>query len=413
MRGGVARARDLFRRSPAYSVLRSYRSRQQLREFRALVAGLAAEAPPAPTAVSERLAELRSSRRTVAGGRPGVVGFGTREWEQHGLWDSFAAVSDFSLWQYRPPHVHVMRPDAAHRERLARGFLQHVDAVARKRDVHCAFFYASAEHVDLRLIAELQQRGIWTVVMGLDDKHQFIRPVDAATGKALQRSLAESCDVYWTTWRRAAQAVTAGGGVGWYAAEGAHPAFHRPIPVQRDLDVVFIGQAYGARGELVGHLRRCGVRVAAWGAGWPAGFVPFDQAIEVYSRARIVLGFGGVGHTTEVQHLKGRDFEVPMCGALYLTSYNPELADHFVVGEEILCYASRSDAVELALDMLARPDAAQRIREAALRRSLREHTWQGRLTDLLGATTGAGGSVAPAAAAAIQVHGSNPRVVGS
>ncbi len=316
------------------------------------------------------------------------MAFGAREWEEHGLWQSFAQGTDFSLWEYRPPYVDPAPRDAAYRARLARAFLDRVDAVEKERDLHCVFFYASAEHIDLTLLDELHRRGIWTVVMGLDDKHQFVRPRDPANGEAMQLTLATRCDLYWTTWRTGAHIVAAAGGRPWYAPEGAHPSFHRPLGLERELDVLFIGQAYGARGELVAYLRRRGFSITTYGAGWPGGFVPFDQSVELFNRARIVLGVGGSGHTTEVKHLKGRDFEVPMCGALYLTSFNPELVDHFRIGEEILCYSSPQDCAEVLHWILRQPERAQRLRDAALARSRAEHTWVHRIEMMCRLLTG-------------------------
>ena len=100
------------------------------------------------------------------------------------------------------------------------------------------------------------------------------------------------------------------------------------------------------------------------------------------SRARLVLGMGGVGHTDKVKHLKGRDFEVPMCGAAYLTSFNPELADFFTVGSEILCYGSPQECADVARWGLARPARLIGI-GAAARRRCTEHTWDRRLEQML------------------------------
>ena len=62
---------------------------------------------------------------------------------------------------------------------------------------------------------------------------------------------------------------------------------------------------------------------------------------------------GGVGRTTKINHLKGRDFEVPMCGSVYLTNFNPELADCFVIGHEIMCYGSFEECFEQINNILS------------------------------------------------------------
>ena len=145
---------------------------------------------------------------------------------------------------------------------------------------------------------------------------------------------------------------------------------------------MFVGQSYGLHADLVRYLRRRGFSVEAFGAGWPNRFASFEKVVKLYSRAQIVLGVGGVGQMGGVKHLKGRDFEVPMCGALYLTSYNPELADHFRIGEEILCYSSFEECADLVHWVLRHPGEAEGIRQAALKRSLASHTLDRRLHQL-------------------------------
>jgi glycosyltransferase involved in cell wall biosynthesis len=150
---------------------------------------------------------------------------------------------------------------------------------------------------------------------------------------------------------------------------------------KKDLDAVFVGACYGPRKELITKLKRY-FEVEAYGYGWPRGCVSFEESIRLFSRARVVLGIGGVGPTLAVQTLKGRDFEVPMCGATYLTSANSELADHFVIGQEVVCYSLAEDCVESLARLLADHERCAAIGLAARERCLREHTWDHRLRRL-------------------------------
>jgi spore maturation protein CgeB len=390
--------------TPLHGVWRRFRERQLLRRFDAFCdaelgaaqpggavpAGAVVDLTGGTVAARQRL-QQRAGARCAWPDRPRIVGFGTTEWEQHGLWPSLEEVADFSLWQYRQPFAGPPAPDDAWRRDLADRFLRHLDGLAADGPVHGVFFYASANHIASALVTELQRRGIWTLVMGLDDKHQFLPPPDAPAQLSRQLALAVHCDLYWTTWPAAARIVAARGGNPWYAGEGAHPDYYRPVDVPRDIDAVFIGAAYGARGDLVRYLRRRGLDVQAFGSGWPGGFVSFDEMVALYSRARVVLGFGGVGHTADIMHLKGRDFEVPMCGAVYLTTYNPELAHHFDIGREILCYRSPQECAELLRAVLADPDGAARMRAAVLDRCRRDHTWRARLEQISGMLHAAAG----------------------
>ena len=53
-----------------------------------------------------------------------------------------------------------------------------------------------------------------------------------------------------------------------YCQEAANPAVYRPLEVPGDLDVAFVGQAYGDRPEYIEHLMQAGIDVWVWGHGW-------------------------------------------------------------------------------------------------------------------------------------------------
>lgn len=85
---------------------------------------------------------------------------------------------------------------------------------------------------------------------------------------------------------------------------------------------------------------------------------------------------GGIGYSETLTNVKGRDFEIPGTGGgVYLTSFNPDLAQHFVVGREILCYRHRDELVELIDYYLAHPDEARSIADRGRARCLAEHRW--------------------------------------
>lgn len=330
------------------------------------------------------LANKSHDRRPIHGEarRPVVVAFGALEWEQYGLWPSFGRCATFRLWNYGARCEQLLKSSASAeviRQTLEKEFIEFVDEVDKREPVTCVFVYAAGVYLSDSLFDQLHSRGIWTVVMGLDDKHQFFQSNGLAASEPRQLTIARKCDLYWTTWRTGTEIVLRVGGTPWYAPEAADSAFHRPLIRTRDIDVLFVGQCYGYRRALLEYLRRRGFRTEAYGKGWPYGYLTFEQTVEAYNRAHIVLGVGGVGYIRGVNHLKGRDFEVPMCGALYLTTFNPELADHFEIGKDILCYGSPEECADVAHWILRSPPAAQRIRDAALRRSLSSHTWDIRL----------------------------------
>jgi spore maturation protein CgeB len=108
--------------------------------------------------------------------------------------------------------------------------------------------------------------------------------------------------------------------------------------------------------------------------------------IKMFSQSRLSLGFATAGnsHLAEkrLTHLRLREFEAPMSGALYLTEDQPELAEYFRVGQEMLTYTDRDDLLDKALFYLAHQEVSERIRRAGLERARSEHTWQHRFRDL-------------------------------
>jgi len=335
----------------------------------------------------KRLVKLAASRRPFTGetGKPRVVAFGADDWERYGLWPAMSKASNFTLWQYLN-EVPAGETDATYRALVARKFLQFVDQEDAKSPVSCVFFYAAGLHISSELLESFHARGIWTIILGLDDKQQLSDPADAIDGQPNQLRVALKCDLYWTTWNLAADAINASGGSAWFAPPGGDPECFRPQKRPKDIDIVFVGSRYGHRGPLVSYLRSKGLTVNAYGRGW-AGFPPdFSSTVDLFARSRIVLGNGSVGYMSRVHHLKGRDFEIPMAGEAYLTTANPELHDFFDIGEEILCYDSFADCAEIARDILKQPTRAEAIRRNARDRCMRDHTWDLRLAQLFAQT---------------------------
>jgi spore maturation protein CgeB len=108
--------------------------------------------------------------------------------------------------------------------------------------------------------------------------------------------------------------------------------------------------------------------------------------IKMYSRSKISLGFATAGDShrgpRRLTHLRLREFEAPMSGALYLTERQEELEEYFTPGREVLVYENAEDLLQQARFYLDHAETAERIRRAGYERALREHTWQHRFRDL-------------------------------
>jgi len=175
----------------------------------------------------------------------------------------------------------------------------------------------------------------------------------------------------------------------WYKAEGCPSLFwplasdprlfKRENGKERDIDVLFIGDCYGIRGEIVAYLERRGIKVDCYGNGWPNGYVNADQNIALSARARIILGIGTVGHCSDVFTIKLRDFDALMTGALYITHRNPDLCKIFKEGEEIECYDSPQEAANKISYYLEHQVERERIGRNGQTKAVSDHNWDERL----------------------------------
>ncbi len=254
--------------------------------------------------------------------------------------------------------------------------VQHALEVHARHALDWIFVYASGREILSGTVREIiDKTGVPVVCMCLDDKQSW-------TGQAVdgqhfgQVDVAPAFDVSWTSARVAC---------GWYLVEGALPVYmpegfdthtFKPLLVEQDIPVSFIGGGYGYRPDVIRFIRKYGLQIQTFGSEWGTRTVPVQEQVEIINRSVINLGMGGIGYHEMLTSVKGRDFEIPGTGGgVYLTSFNPDLAQHFVVGEEILCYRNREEMLELIRHYLCHRDAARAIALRGRERCLREHRW--------------------------------------
>jgi spore maturation protein CgeB len=113
----------------------------------------------------------------------------------------------------------------------------------------------------------------------------------------------------------------------------------------QSIDVLFIGNNYGIRGELISYLEKNNIAVSAWGNGFKNGYADFNKSIELMKDSKIILGFSTLGYCRNKFTLKLRDFDATMSGALYLTQKNKVLSNLFAENDEIIFYENLDDCL--------------------------------------------------------------------
>ena len=221
----------------------------------------------------------------------------------------------------------------------------------------------------------------------------------------------------------------------------SNPKYFKPIEgLLRDTDVSFVGGNYGIRARYAYNLLENGIDAHMYGPGWQYGAqTPFravakrvifcaqamvsrdvdaqargsamlaahdfrrrvrikhpqnvhapvtdEKLISLYSSSKISLGITAVfdGHDPSkgiVRHLHLREFEAPMCGALYCTEYSAELAEMFEPDEEVLVYKDEEELTDKIRFYLKESKAAEKIRAQGHQRALKDHTYHKRFETL-------------------------------
>ncbi len=248
------------------------------------------------------------------------------------------------------------------------------------------FTYLSGELVTPDTVHALKTFGVPMVNLALNDKEHFVGKIRGGRSMG-SRDICRYFDICWTSTEDALKKYCVEGAIPLYMPEGANPEIHRPYGLEKTIDVSFIGQCYGNRPEIVNRLKADGIHVEAYGYGWPNGPLSTEDMVYMYSKSKINLGFGSVIGHTDTYCLKGRDFEIPMSGGLYITEYHPELEKFYNVGSEIVTYKSVNELVDKIRFLLSNPEEANNIRKRGFERARREHSWEMRfekIFDLIG-----------------------------
>lgn len=269
--------------------------------------------------------------------------------------------------------------DDAVRAANARCLIDQVERAHRQRPIDVLIGTMVAQNTPLESLQFVRRQRIPVVNIAMDDRlpDHWQRPPQFPYGAI---GLASGTDLVLQTTPEYLPRYLYEGCPAIFWPFGSDPELFRPA-AEKDLDVVFVGNNYGWRHDLIAAIEKAGVRVAAFGGGFANGHIDAAEVARVFGRARIILGYGFVAYSRRVTTLKLRDLDGPMAGALYITSHNPDLALLYDIGSEIDTYGSIRECVDKIGYYLAHPDARERIAAAGRARALRDHTWDARLRE--------------------------------
>jgi hypothetical protein len=267
------------------------------------------------------------------------------------------------------------------RDKMNREMLDRFRQADKDQKVDVVIGYLSGHNTSPVILEEMGKAGAVVFNFCWDDKLNFpgSKKGNRYTSPA---AIADAVDLNLTNAPDSIIKYAVHGGLAMFWPEAGNPDIDRPYNVPFEFDVTFVGQKYGWRPRFIDRLRKMGINVTPFGPGWENGPLSVQEMVKLYSRSQINLGFAGVGYSKTLMCLKGRDFEVPMSGGLYLTQDNPELRFVYEVGREIETYKNEKECVEKIRYLLNHPEIAADIREAGRQRALRDHTWEKRFEQL-------------------------------
>jgi spore maturation protein CgeB len=270
--------------------------------------------------------------------------------------------------------LHVIRFNYLERyNRVGRKAMnQQLLELVRAEQPDCVFFITYRDEIQRRTIKQITDSGVITLAWFSDDHWRF---------DDYSKKWAPVLSYSVTTDRQALHKYRKLGYPAILSQWAANPRYYRPYPVEKIHDVTFVGQRNALRESVCRGLLSRGVNLHAFGRGW-GDFIPFEDMVRLYSQSKINLNIGAYWGGPHIKQIKGRVFEVPMAGGFLLTDYAPGLEEFFEIGKEIVCYEDLDDATRKIEYYLAHGDEREAIARAGRERSLRDHTWVRRLTDL-------------------------------
>ena len=217
------------------------------------------------------------------------------------------------------------------------------------------------------------------VNIAMDDRHSYWIYGNTKIGSA---GLIPELDYVFTTSSEAVE---------WYRKEGCEASFYplasdetifKPLNIEKIYDVGFVGAKYGIREKIIKRLKEENINVKVYGKGWDSGRLPIEDTNKFYNQCKIVLGVGTILGCNNFTSMKLRDFDVPMSGSVYVTTYNDDTAKIFQDQEEILFYRNIDECITIIKNLLKNPSKMEQIRKNALQKAL-QNTYKIRIKSML------------------------------
>ncbi len=249
-----------------------------------------------------------------------------------------------------------------------------VKEVVLLEDIDTLFCLLYKDYYDHEIILDLSRNyPVDTIIWLFDDDKRFSET----------RALVRCFNKVVTTIRIRHESRCEEGLNSYLAQFSANHYVYRDYGLEKQYDVVFVGQNFGNRSMYVDYLKANGIDVKAYGRGWSEGRLSQSEMIELFNRARIILNFSSSQGHPELKFLKGRVFEIPASGGFLLTEACDELEDYFDVGVEVEQFAGRDELLDKVRYYLEQDEKRREIAAAGKEKVLKYYTIERYLREVI------------------------------
>lgn len=142
------------------------------------------------------------------------------------------------------------------------------------------------------------------------------------------------------------------------------------INKNRDIDILFLGERESPwRQDRLDKLIKAFPDIYTRGRGWPAGYLPEEQRVEVYQRSKI-----GINVHNSVGPVNLRTYMLPANGVMQVCDNKHMLGYLFKLGEEVVGYDSIDEGIELIKYYLEHDDERKQIAVNGWKRALKDYS---------------------------------------
>jgi 2-polyprenyl-3-methyl-5-hydroxy-6-metoxy-1,4-benzoquinol methylase len=144
----------------------------------------------------------------------------------------------------------------------------------------------------------------------------------------------------------------------------------RILDGKRDVDLIFLGERESSwRQQRLDQLHAAFPQAIMQGRGWPAGFLPAEQKLPLYARAKI-----GWNLHNSVGPVNLRTYALPANGVMEICDNKCRLGQLFELGREVVGFDTIEECIELTRYYLAHEQERREIAARGFERVMRDYT---------------------------------------